>query len=179
MFLSWYMHNLINNIKYLMCNYTHIRLDWSWFNNFSDHIMIYGLKFIFNKHGKDDNYVLLFQKISEKCFKKCITKPGSSLDNSEQVSTVLIDWLKNEHSESNRPYIPMILTINNPSYRYIWHTCTFYMYTFYQSVRNNTCTNDFFFFRCKWHLLKHHLRQVSGFLRVLWFPPPIKLTATI
>ena len=24
-----------------------------------------------------------------------------------------------------------------------------------------------------------HPRQVSGFLRVLWFPPPIKLTATI
>ena len=24
-----------------------------------------------------------------------------------------------------------------------------------------------------------HLRQVSGFLWVLWFPPPIKLTATI
>ena len=23
------------------------------------------------------------------------------------------------------------------------------------------------------------MRQVSGFLRVLWFPPPIKLTATI
>jgi hypothetical protein len=23
------------------------------------------------------------------------------------------------------------------------------------------------------------LRQVGGFLRVLWFPPPIKLTATI
>ena len=23
------------------------------------------------------------------------------------------------------------------------------------------------------------LRQVSGFLRALWFPPPIKLTATI
>ena len=23
------------------------------------------------------------------------------------------------------------------------------------------------------------LRQVDGFLRVLWFPPPIKLTATI
>ena len=23
------------------------------------------------------------------------------------------------------------------------------------------------------------LRQVSGFLRVLWFPPPIKLTVTI
>ena len=24
-----------------------------------------------------------------------------------------------------------------------------------------------------------NLRQVDGFLRVLWFPPPIKLTATI
>jgi len=23
------------------------------------------------------------------------------------------------------------------------------------------------------------LRQIGGFLRVLWFPPPIKLTATI
>jgi len=23
------------------------------------------------------------------------------------------------------------------------------------------------------------LQQVSGFLRVLWFPPPIKITATI
>ena len=23
------------------------------------------------------------------------------------------------------------------------------------------------------------LRQVGGYLRVLWFPPPIKLTATI
>jgi len=42
----------------------------------------------FNKHDKGYNYVLLFQKISEKCFKKCITKPGSSLDNSEQVSAL-------------------------------------------------------------------------------------------
>jgi len=24
-----------------------------------------------------------------------------------------------------------------------------------------------------------NLRQVGGFLRILWFPPPIKLTATI
>ena len=27
--------------------------------------------------------------------------------------------------------------------------------------------------------LVNDLRQVGGFLRVLWFPPPIKLTATI
>jgi len=27
--------------------------------------------------------------------------------------------------------------------------------------------------------LVSNLRQVDGFLRVLWFPPPIKLTATI
>jgi len=26
----------------------------------------------------------LLQKMSDKCFKKCVTKPGSSLDNSEQ-----------------------------------------------------------------------------------------------
>jgi hypothetical protein len=25
----------------------------------------------------------------------------------------------------------------------------------------------------------NNLRQVSGFIRVLWFPPPIKLTTTI
>jgi hypothetical protein len=36
------------------------------------------------------------------------------------------------------------------------------------------------------YLIQHYvikyvsdLRQVGGFLRVLWFPPPIKLTATI
>jgi hypothetical protein len=36
------------------------------------------------------------------------------------------------------------------------------------------------------YLIQHYvkkfvsdLRHVSGFLRVLWFPPPIKLTATI
>ncbi|KAK3096992.1 hypothetical protein FSP39_005472 [Pinctada imbricata] len=26
----------------------------------------------------------LLQRMSDKCFKKCVTKPGSSLDNSEQ-----------------------------------------------------------------------------------------------
>ncbi|XP_078699108.1 mitochondrial import inner membrane translocase subunit Tim13-B-like [Branchiostoma floridae x Branchiostoma belcheri] len=26
----------------------------------------------------------LLQKMSDKCFKKCVTKPGTSLDNSEQ-----------------------------------------------------------------------------------------------
>jgi hypothetical protein len=38
----------------------------------------------------------------------------------------------------------------------------------------------------KVYLIQHYvikyvsdLRQVGGFLRVLWFPPPIKLTATI
>ena len=32
------------------------------------------------------SYSSSLQKISEKCFKKCITKPSSSLDSSEQVS---------------------------------------------------------------------------------------------
>lgn len=27
--------------------------------------------------------------MTEKCFKKCVSKPGTSLDNSEQVSTKL------------------------------------------------------------------------------------------
>lgn len=27
----------------------------------------------------------MFQRMTEKCFKKCIGKPGSTLDNSEQV----------------------------------------------------------------------------------------------
>lgn len=27
----------------------------------------------------------MFQKMTEKCFRKCVSKPGSSLDNSEQV----------------------------------------------------------------------------------------------
>lgn len=27
-----------------------------------------------------------FQKMAEKCFKKCIIKPGTSLDSSEQVT---------------------------------------------------------------------------------------------
>lgn len=33
-------------------------------------------------------YLCIFQKMGEKCFSKCITKPGSSLDSSEQVSVV-------------------------------------------------------------------------------------------
>jgi len=32
---------------------------------------------------------------------------------------------------------------------------------------------------CNSHKLKHLLKQVGGFLRVLRFPPQIKLTATI
>lgn len=31
----------------------------------------------------------VFQRMTDKCFKKCIGKPGSSLDNSEQVHTVV------------------------------------------------------------------------------------------
>ncbi|CAH8577467.1 unnamed protein product [Heterobilharzia americana] len=30
----------------------------------------------------------LLEKMSDKCFEKCITKPGTSLDNSEQVRLV-------------------------------------------------------------------------------------------
>lgn len=29
---------------------------------------------------------LYLQKMTEKCFKKCVSKPGSALDNSEQVN---------------------------------------------------------------------------------------------
>lgn len=31
----------------------------------------------------------MFQRMTDKCFKKCIGKPGSSLDNSEQVSIIM------------------------------------------------------------------------------------------
>lgn len=33
--------------------------------------------------------VFVFQRMTDKCFKKCIGKPGSSLDNSEQVCTIM------------------------------------------------------------------------------------------
>lgn len=33
--------------------------------------------------------LFFFQKMSEKCFKKCVTKPGTSLDNSEQVNLTM------------------------------------------------------------------------------------------
>ena len=32
--------------------------------------------------------LLGFQKMTEKCFKKCVTKPGASLDSSEQVENI-------------------------------------------------------------------------------------------
>ena len=38
-------------------------------------------------YHKVSSFFLNLQKISEKCFKKCIIKPGSSLDSSEQVFT--------------------------------------------------------------------------------------------
>ena len=31
-----------------------------------------------------------FQKMSDKCFKKCVAKPGTSLDSSEQASIVTL-----------------------------------------------------------------------------------------
>ncbi|XP_071133477.1 mitochondrial import inner membrane translocase subunit Tim13-like isoform X2 [Mytilus edulis] len=34
--------------------------------------------------GQHHHSVTLKKKISEKCFKKCITKPGTTLDSSEQ-----------------------------------------------------------------------------------------------
>lgn len=34
------------------------------------------------------NIAFVFQRMTDKCFKKCIGKPGSSLDNSEQVCTI-------------------------------------------------------------------------------------------
>ena len=36
-----------------------------------------------------------------------------------------------------------------------------------------------FMARCTRYNTVSDLRQVGGFIRVLWFPPPIKLTATI
>lgn len=33
--------------------------------------------------------IFVFQRMTDKCFKKCIGKPGSSLDNSEQVCTIM------------------------------------------------------------------------------------------
>ncbi|EDO33527.1 predicted protein [Nematostella vectensis] len=62
----------------------------------------------------------LLQKISDKCFKKCIFKPGASLDNSEQkcialcmdrymdswntVSRVYTARLQKEHSNISGGY---------------------------------------------------------------------------
>lgn len=40
----------------------------------------------YRSRGYDLICVFPFQKMSDKCFKKCITKPGTSLDNSETVS---------------------------------------------------------------------------------------------
>lgn len=37
--------------------------------------------------------MLLFQKMSRLCFNKCITKPGSSLDSTEQVNNILLIFL--------------------------------------------------------------------------------------
>ncbi|KAF5280984.1 hypothetical protein FQA39_LY05189 [Lamprigera yunnana] len=35
----------------------------------------------------------LLTKMTEKCFKKCIGKPGTSLDNSEQVGVCLVNYM--------------------------------------------------------------------------------------
>lgn len=35
------------------------------------------------------NFQEILQKMSDKCFKKCIAKPGTSLDNSEQKCVAL------------------------------------------------------------------------------------------
>lgn len=57
------------------------------------------------------------QKMSDKCFKKCVTKPGTSLDNSEQVSLQNVDLLFIKH------FLNLINIIRNYQYWQLWRMC--------------------------------------------------------
>jgi hypothetical protein len=48
-----------------------------------------------------------------------------------------------------------------------------------QVVSLNPIQGEVYLIQCYVIMFVSDLRQVHGFLRVLWFPPPIKLTATI
>lgn len=52
------------------------------------------------------NAQLVIQKMTEKCFAKCISKPGSSLDNSEQKCVAMcMDRYMDSHSVVSTAYL--------------------------------------------------------------------------
>lgn len=52
------------------------------------------------------NVQVLIQKMTEKCFAKCITKPGSSLDNSEQKCVAMcMDRYTDSYGVVSKAYV--------------------------------------------------------------------------